>query len=54
MKEPAKSSEDLMVWPKAHQFVLAVYRLGLANILTNILKGQPYQFRDTIKPWQRY
>jgi four helix bundle protein len=27
MKEPAKSFEDLMVWPKAHQFVLAVYRL---------------------------
>ncbi|MDX9786303.1 MAG: four helix bundle protein [Desulfobacterales bacterium] len=27
MKEPAKRFEDLVVWQKAHQFVLAVYRL---------------------------
>ncbi len=27
MKEPAKTFEDLLVWQKAHQFVLAVYRL---------------------------
>ncbi|MBN1863376.1 MAG: four helix bundle protein [Victivallales bacterium] len=28
MKEPAKTFEDLVVWQKAHQFVLAVYRLS--------------------------
>jgi four helix bundle protein len=27
MKEPAKNFEELLVWQKAHQFVLAVYRL---------------------------
>jgi four helix bundle protein len=27
MKEPAKSFQDLVVWQKAHQFVLAIYRL---------------------------
>lgn len=27
MREPAKSFEDLLVWQKSHQFVLAVYRL---------------------------
>ena len=27
MREPAKKFEDLVVWQKAHQFVLAVYRL---------------------------
>ena len=27
MREAAKAFEDLMVWQKAHQFVLAVYRL---------------------------
>jgi len=26
-REPAKSFEDLLVWQKAHSFVLAVYRL---------------------------
>jgi four helix bundle protein len=26
MREPAKSFEDLLVWQKAHQLVLAVYR----------------------------
>jgi len=26
MREPAKSFEDLIVWQKAHQFVLEVYR----------------------------
>jgi four helix bundle protein len=26
-KEPAKSFQDLIVWQKTHQFVLAVYRL---------------------------
>ena len=27
MREPAKTFEDLLVWQKAHSFVLAVYRL---------------------------
>jgi four helix bundle protein len=27
MKSPAKRFEDLLVWQKTHQFVLAVYRL---------------------------
>ena len=27
MRAPAKTFEDLIVWQKAHQFVLAVYRL---------------------------
>ncbi len=28
MRNPAKTFEDLVVWQKAHQFVLAVYRLS--------------------------
>ena len=28
MREPAKTFEDLVVWQKAHQFVLGVYRLS--------------------------
>ncbi len=28
-RPPAKSFEDLIVWQKAHQFVLAVYRLTI-------------------------
>ena len=28
MRDPAKTFEDLVVWQKAHQFVLAVYRLS--------------------------
>jgi len=27
MNEPARSFRDLVVWQKAHQFVLAIYRL---------------------------
>jgi four helix bundle protein len=27
MRDPSKNFEDLVVWRKAHQFVLAVYRL---------------------------
>jgi four helix bundle protein len=27
MREPAKSFEELLVWQKAHQFVIEVYRL---------------------------
>ncbi len=30
MREPAKTFEDLLVWQKAHAFVLAVYRLTAA------------------------
>ncbi len=30
MRTPATRFEDLVVWQKAHQFVLAVYRLSLA------------------------
>ncbi len=30
MREPAKTFEDLIVWRKAHQFVLDVYRLSRA------------------------
>jgi four helix bundle protein len=28
MREPAKTFEDLVVWQKAHQFVLSAYRLS--------------------------
>ena len=28
MRAPAKTFEDLVVWQKAHEFVLAVYRLS--------------------------
>lgn len=28
MDKPAKTFEDLVVWQKAHQFVLAVYRMS--------------------------
>jgi hypothetical protein len=28
MRDPAKTFEDLAVWQKAHQFMLAVYRLS--------------------------
>lgn len=28
MREPAKTFEDLLVWQKAHAFVLAVYRMS--------------------------
>ena len=30
MRKPAKTFEDLLVWHKAHLFVLAVYRLSIA------------------------
>jgi four helix bundle protein len=30
MREPAKTFQDLLVWQKAHLFVLAVYRLTSA------------------------
>ena len=28
MREPAKTFEDLLVWQKAHLFVLSIYRLS--------------------------
>ena len=28
MREPAKSFEDLLVWQRAHSFVLTVYRIS--------------------------
>jgi four helix bundle protein len=30
MREPAKTFEELLVWQKAHLFVLAAYRLSMA------------------------
>jgi hypothetical protein len=31
MKEPAKKFEELVVWQKAHQFVLAAYFKAILN-----------------------
>ena len=39
MRKPAKTFEDLLVLQKAHLFVLTVYRLSMASILT---KGLGY------------
>jgi four helix bundle protein len=44
MREPAKTFEDLLVWRKAHQFVLAVYRLTKAFPRSEIY-GLSSQFR---------
>jgi four helix bundle protein len=44
MKEPAKRFEDLVVWQKAHQFVLAVYRLTRSFPKSEIY-GLSSQFR---------
>jgi hypothetical protein len=33
MRKPAKIFEDLLVWQKAHLFVLAVYRIHGAFIV---------------------
>jgi four helix bundle protein len=44
MKEPAKRFEDLVVWQKAHQFVLAVYRLTRSFPKSEIYGLSP-QFR---------
>ncbi|MEW5952859.1 MAG: hypothetical protein AB1815_03750 [Bacillota bacterium] len=32
MRKPAKTFEDLLVWRKAHLFVLAVYRLSNKSV----------------------
>lgn len=44
MKAPASSFEDLIVWQKAHQFVLAAYRLSLEFPRTEAY-GLTNQFR---------
>jgi len=44
MREPARKFEDLVVWQKAHQFVLAVYRLTHAFPRSEIY-GLSSQFR---------
>ncbi len=43
-KEPAKSFQDLVVWQKAHQFVLAVYR-ATADFPPAERDGLSLQFR---------
>ncbi len=45
MREPAKTFEDLLVWQKAHLFVLAVYRLSGAFPKCEIY-GLSSQFRS--------
>jgi four helix bundle protein len=44
MRKPAKTFQDLVVWQKAHQFVLAVYQLT-QNFSKSELYGLTSQFR---------
>jgi len=44
MREPAKTFEDLLVWQKAHLFVLTVYRLT-ATFPNHEIFGLSSQFR---------
>ena len=44
MREPAKTFEDLLVWQKAHLFVLTVYRLS-ATFPNHEIFGLSSQFR---------
>lgn len=44
MRESAKTFEDLLVWQKAHLFVLAVYRIS-ASFPKHELFGLSSQFR---------
>ena len=44
MKDPARSFEDLVVWQKAHQYVLGVYRLTKDFPRTEVY-GLTSQFR---------
>ena len=44
MREPAKSFQDLIVWRKAHQFVLAAYRFS-SNFPKSETYGLVSQFR---------
>ena len=44
MRSPAKTFEDLLVWQKAHSFVLAVYR-ATATFPKHEIYGLSSQFR---------
>lgn len=44
MREPAKTFEDLIVWQKAHEFVLSVYRLT-QSLPRSEIYGLTSQFR---------
>ncbi len=44
MREPAKSFQDLIVWKKAHAFVLGIYRLT-TTFPKHELYGMTSQFR---------
>ena len=44
MSDPAKSFEDLIVWQKAHQFVLSVY-----GISKQFLKEEAYGLTSQIR-----
>ena len=46
-KEPAKSFEDLIVWQKAHQFVLKVYKYT-SKFPNNETYGLTPQFRRAV------
>ena len=46
MRAPARTFEDLVVWQKAHQFVLAVYHLSRTFPRSEIY-GLSSQFRRT-------
>jgi four helix bundle protein len=43
-RAPAKSFEDLIVWQKAHQFVLTIYRTS-----ETIPKSEPYGITSQLK-----
>jgi len=43
-RRPAKDFQDLIVWQKAHQFVLSIYRLS-DNFPKNEMYGLTSQFR---------
>lgn len=43
-RQPAKTFQDLLVWQKAHQFVLQMYRLS-SGFLKNELYGLTSQLR---------
>ena len=44
MRQPARTFQDLIVWQKAHQFVLAVYQLT-GNFPKSEIYGLTSQFR---------
>ena len=53
MREPAKHFEDLVVWQKAHRFVLSVYRLSQAFPRTEIYKLSCQFWRGRIRCCQQ-